>query len=81
MKAAVKRPAKQNQEGTFGGRMQSARKQAGLTQQELAAATGLPRYWLGRWERNRAVPNEAQYQKLSHLLSFDSGVDFPKPHR
>jgi hypothetical protein len=33
------------------------------------------------WESGTRTPDEKQWQMLSDLLSFDSGVDFPKPHR
>jgi hypothetical protein len=33
------------------------------------------------WESGSSTPDENQLQMLSDLLSFDSGVDFPKPHR
>lgn len=55
---------------------------AGLTQNESAKASGLPRYWLGRWERSRATPSKMDLEKLrsffklltyrqtAHLLGF-----------
>jgi hypothetical protein len=33
------------------------------------------------WESGTRAPDGKQWQMLSDLLSFDSGVDFPKPHR
>jgi len=32
------------------------------------------------WERGIRTPDEKQWQILSDLLSFDSGVQLPNPH-
>ena len=68
MKPRGNRPAKQNDAGTLGSAIRAAREKAGLTQEELAAAAGLPRYWLGRWERGRALPTTDQRIKLTRVL-------------
>ena len=68
MKASGNRPAKQNDVRSFGSAIRAARKKAGLTQEELAASARLPRYWLGRWERGRALPTADQRIKLTQVL-------------
>jgi hypothetical protein len=45
---------------------------AGLTRRQLSVATGIPIHWLGRWERDRSFPTEAQWQTLSGILCLDS---------
>jgi len=57
---------------TFGGLLIAKRKEAGLTQLALAQATRIPRKWLGRWERNRAVPSEEGLAKLSQILELSN---------
>jgi transcriptional regulator with XRE-family HTH domain len=55
---------------TLGGSLVAKRKEAGLTQSALAKATQIPRKWLGRWERNRAVPSEEELSKLSQFMEL-----------
>jgi hypothetical protein len=33
------------------------------------------------WESNKIEPHAKQLQMLSDLLSFDSGIDLPKPNK
>ena len=68
MKAGLCSPEKQNQIVTVGDAIRLAREKAGWTQKGLAEATGLPRYRLGRWERNRSIPNEAELEILKSIL-------------
>jgi hypothetical protein len=41
---------------------------------------GIAASLISAWERGVSLPSEEQWQMLSKLLSFDSGVDLPKPH-
>ena len=66
-KPEVLRHEKPNPTGTIGDAIRAARLKAGLTREQLSAATGLPLYWLGRWERDRAIPTEAAWQILSKI--------------
>jgi DNA-binding XRE family transcriptional regulator len=56
--------------GTIGDLIIAYRKEAGLTQRQLAVKAGIARKWLGRWERGRAMPNEAQWSQLATVLHF-----------
>jgi transcriptional regulator with XRE-family HTH domain len=56
--------------GTLGDVIRAQRIEAGLTQKQLATASGVPRYWLGRWERDRALPNQAQWVSLGKVLKL-----------
>ena len=48
-----------------------ARRQVtGLTQKQLAGKLGIPRKWLGRWERGRAIPAQAQWSRLATVLKL-----------
>jgi DNA-binding transcriptional regulator YiaG len=53
---------------TPGDRIVAARKEAGLTQEQLAETTGIHRQWLGRWERGRALPSPVDWHRLSGVL-------------
>ncbi len=58
----------------------TSRLQAGLTRDQLAEATSLPLYWLGHWERGRAIPTETELQKLVEICkSHKRGFDFLHP--
>jgi len=61
--------------GTIGNAFRSARKQAGLAQEQLAEMADIHRQWLGRWERNRALPTEAQWAKLRGFLKLLTGLE------
>jgi DNA-binding transcriptional regulator YiaG len=68
IKAPVAQHKKPFPTGTLGDLIRAQRIEAGLTQRQLATATGVPRYWLGRWERNRSFPNNAEWFNLSKVL-------------
>ena len=55
---------------TLGDLLVACRKEAGLKQKELALATQIPRKWLGRWERNLAVPSQEDLTRLSQFLKL-----------
>ena len=71
MKAEVLRHEKLNPTGTLGDVIRAARLQAGLTREQLSEATGIPKHWLGRWERNRSLPSEDQWQALKTILRLN----------
>jgi DNA-binding XRE family transcriptional regulator len=48
----------------------TSRKEAGLTQEQLSQIVGIHRQWIGRWERNRALPSETDWKKLSTVLNL-----------
>jgi DNA-binding transcriptional regulator YiaG len=55
---------------TVGDLIRARRKEACLTRRQLSAVTGMPLYWLGRWERDRSFPNQEEWEKLSVVLSL-----------
>jgi ribosome-binding protein aMBF1 (putative translation factor) len=61
--------------GTVGDAIYAARKQAGMTQEQLAQAAGVSRYWLGRWERGRALPAPTEWNELSRILRLPHCVE------
>jgi len=54
--------------GTIGDRIRAQRTSAGMTREQLSQVTGIPVYWLGRWERDRSIPNRKQLSILSAIL-------------
>jgi transcriptional regulator with XRE-family HTH domain len=53
-----------------GKQLVAGREEGGLTQTQLAEKTGIPRKWIGRWERGRAMANQAQWNKLATVLDL-----------
>ena len=74
IKSAILGRENLNLTGTVGDSIRAARKQAGMTQEQLAQATGISRYWLGRWERDRAMPTDAEWLVLATVLQLDSSL-------
>jgi ribosome-binding protein aMBF1 (putative translation factor) len=66
---------------TTGDYIQAKRYEKGLHPYQLASKMGIAASLVSAWERGTETPDEKQWQMLSNLLSFDSGVNFPKPHR
>jgi len=66
---------------TLGDYIQAKRYENGLHPYQVASKMGIETALVLAWERGTSKPDEKQWQMLSDLLSFDSGVDFPKPHR
>jgi len=66
---------------TFGDYIQAKRYENGLHPYQVAGKLGIETKLILAWENSTSKPNEKQWQMLSALLSFDSGVDFPKPHK
>jgi ribosome-binding protein aMBF1 (putative translation factor) len=61
--------------GTIASLIIAARKNAGLTQEQLAGMSGIHQYWIGRWERGRATPTASDWKRLAGVLNLPS-----KPH-
>ena len=66
---------------TLGDYIQAKRYEKGLHPYQVAGKMGIETALILAWESGTRTPDEKQWQMLSDLLSFDSGVDFPKPHR
>ena len=66
---------------TLGDYIQAKRYENGLHPYQAAGKMGIETALILAWESGTRTPDEKQWQMLSDLLSFDSGVDFPKPHR
>jgi ribosome-binding protein aMBF1 (putative translation factor) len=66
---------------TSGDYIQAKRYEKGLHPYQIAGKMGIETALILAWESGSRTPDEKQWQMLSDLLSFDSGVDFPKPHR
>jgi DNA-binding transcriptional regulator YiaG len=81
IKPSILRHEKSFPTGTAGDLIRARRIATGLTREQLSKATGIPLHWLGRWERDRALPSETEWQVLSSVLPL--GLEFSrlKPHR
>ena len=66
---------------TLGDYIQAKRYEKGLHRYQIGGKMGIETALVLAWESGTRKPDEKQWQMLSDLLSFDSGVDFPKPHR
>jgi ribosome-binding protein aMBF1 (putative translation factor) len=66
---------------TLGDYIQAKRYEKGLHPYQLAGKMGIETALILAWEDGTRTPDEKQWQMLSDLLTFDFGVDFPKPHR
>jgi ribosome-binding protein aMBF1 (putative translation factor) len=66
---------------TLGDYIQAKRYEKGLHPYQVAGKLGIGASLVSAWERGAEMPDENQWQMLSSLLSFDSGVNLPKPHR
>jgi ribosome-binding protein aMBF1 (putative translation factor) len=66
---------------TPGDYIQAKRYEKGLHPYQVAGKMGIATSLVSAWERGTSTPDEKQWQMLSNLLSFVSGVDLPKPHR
>jgi DNA-binding transcriptional regulator YiaG len=55
---------------TVGRLLVDYRRQMGLTQKQVAGKAGIPRKWLGRWERGRAMPDQARWSTLAAILNL-----------
>lgn len=59
---------------TFGQRLKKYRKEAGLTQLELAEAIGVSMQAISKWETDVGMPDISQIVPLSHELSVSSDI-------
>jgi ribosome-binding protein aMBF1 (putative translation factor) len=66
---------------TPGDYLQAKRYEKGLHPYQAAAKLGIAASLVSAWERGTSTPDQKQWQMLSTLLSFDAGVELPKPHR
>jgi DNA-binding transcriptional regulator YiaG len=66
---------------TLGDYIQAKRYEKGLHPYQVAGKMGIETRLVSAWESGIKKPDEKQWQMLSDLLSFDSGVDLPKPDR
>jgi ribosome-binding protein aMBF1 (putative translation factor) len=62
---------------TVGDFLMARRKEAGLTREILSKTTGIPLHWLGRWERDRAMPSMAEWSKLSEFIRLSVWPEAP----
>ena len=65
---------------TLGEYIQAKRYEKGLHPHQVADKMGIAASLLSAWESGKSTPDKTQLQMLSDLLSFDLGVDLPKPH-
>jgi len=56
--------------GRVGDLIRAKRLKAGLTREQLSKVSGIPIYWLGRWERHRSLPDAAEWNNLSTVLTL-----------
>ena len=56
----------------FGKRLRRLRKERGLTQDDIAAAIGVSRQIISRWERNEAVPKAGNLTALADTLGISA---------
>jgi transcriptional regulator with XRE-family HTH domain len=60
--------------GTVGDLIRAQRMETGLTREQLAQATGIPVYWIGRWERDRSFPNQVEWIRLGKILKLPEDI-------
>ena len=60
---------------TLGELLVACRKAAGLTQKQLALASQIRRKWLGRWERDRALPSQEDLSRLAQILKLPDSAN------
>jgi len=46
------------------------RKQAGISHKQLALKTGIKIHWFRRWEFDRAVPTQSEWQQVRRFVSL-----------
>jgi len=62
---------------SFGEQLIDARKAQNMTQEQLASAMNMTRQGISNWERNLAIPDEENIQKLSGILACE--FELPEP--
>jgi ribosome-binding protein aMBF1 (putative translation factor) len=66
---------------TMGDYIQVKRYIKGFHPYQIAGKMGVETALIVAWENGTRTPDEKQWKMLSDFLSFDSGIDLPKPHR
>jgi ribosome-binding protein aMBF1 (putative translation factor) len=64
-----------------GDYIKAKRYEKGIPLHQIAAKMGIAAILVSAWEKGTSEPSDKQWQALSHLLKFDSEVQFQKPHR
>ena len=64
---------------TLGDLIHIKRYEKRLTLGQIARKMGIATRTVRAWERGESAPDQEQWQLLSVILSFDSGILFPKP--
>jgi ribosome-binding protein aMBF1 (putative translation factor) len=64
---------------TLGDCIKAKRFEKGLLQRELAEKLGVSKLRVKLWEHDQRVPNEAQRQALSDILSLSGELQFVNP--
>ena len=54
---------------TFARRLRAARERLGVTQEDLATASGIGRIYVARYESGSSAPSIYHLQRLAHALS------------
>ena len=72
---------------TLGEKIQTLRKQSGMSQEELAAKITITRQAISRWEQNESIPDVDNLIQLSRIFGVSTdfllkGTEFPEqqPH-
>lgn len=60
---------------TFEERITAARKERGITQEQLAEAMNVSRQTVSHWENGRIKPDEETIKRLSEYLKLDNGAE------
>ena len=71
IKTEVYRHEKPNSNGTLGDVIRAARLAAGYTREQFSKISGIPIYWLGRWERDRAVSSKSNWETVKRFLRIE----------
>jgi len=66
---------------TFGDLLHIKRYENHLTLSQIAKQMGIAQTTVKAWEMDAERPDGRQMEQLAKLLSFDSGVALPKPHK
>lgn len=62
---------------TFGGKLKSIRKQAGLSQEKLAEKIGVSRQAITKWETDAGIPDIENIMAISTLFGVFIDELFP----
>lgn len=59
----------------LGDLLVASRKEASFTQKQLALASQIHRKWIGRWERDRALPSPEDLNRLAQILKLPESAN------